>query len=267
MAIDIATRFDKNDRRLGFNFAGMMLRDRYLGTGLGIVWAIAQPLSLIAVFVFVFTYIFKNRLGIEGETELSFIIWMVSGYGPWLAINEGLMGGTNAVVGQTGIVKNMAFKTELLPIAATSLGLMPLLVCVAVLTVLIFMDGRIPNATWAILPVVLFFQMLFVSGLGLILGAFNVFVRDIAFALPSLLTMLLFLSPVFYPITLYPEYLREIVQWNPIFVIANGYRMPIVENQLPPLIHLAYLAVVSIITFLLGLGVFRRLKPYFHGRL
>ncbi len=263
----VAAGFDGNDRRLGINFASMMLRDRYLGTGLGVFWAIAQPLSLIAVFVFVFTYLFKNRLGIQGETDLSFIIWMISGYGPWLAINEGLMSGASSVVGQAGIVKNMAFKTELLPIAATSLGLMPLLVSVVVLTGLILMDGRIPNASWAIIPIVLLFQMLFVSGLGLMLGALNVFVRDISFVLPSLLTMLLFLSPVFYPITLYPEGIQQIVQWNPIYVIANGYRLPIVEGRLPPVDQLVYLAVVSIVVFLLGLAMFRRMKPFFHSRL
>jgi lipopolysaccharide transport system permease protein len=263
----LAVGFDRNDRRLGLNFAGMMLRDRFLGTGLGVFWAIAQPLSLIAVFVFVFSFIFKNRLGIEGETDLSFIIWTVSGYGPWLAINDGLMSGVSSVVSQTGIVKNMAFKTELLPIAATSLGLVPLLVSVAVLVGLIVMDGRGPNAAWTIVPFVLLCQVLFVAGLGLMFGALNVFVRDISFVLPSFLTMVLFLSPVFYPITLYPEPMQEIVQWNPIYVIANGYRDPIVQGQLPPLAQLIYLGAISVVVFLLGLAMFRRLKPYFHSRL
>jgi lipopolysaccharide transport system permease protein len=263
----IAVDFDSNDRRLGANFAVMMLRDRYLGTGLGTFWAIAQPLMLIAVFVFVFTYLFRNRLGIERETDFSFIIWMISGYGPWLAINEGITSGATAVTAQVGIVKNMAFKTELLPIAATTLGLMPLLVSVAVLTVLIFMDGRTPDATWAIMPLILFFQMLLVAGFGLMLGALNVFVRDVTFVLPSFLTILLFLSPVFYPITLFPEAMRDVIQWNPIHVIANGYRMPIVEGKLPPTEQLIYLGVLSIVIFVLGLAVFRRLKPFFHSRL
>jgi lipopolysaccharide transport system permease protein len=265
--MSIAANFDRNDRRLGLNFAIMMLRDRYLGTGLGTFWAIAQPLLLIGVFVYVFTYLFKSRLGIERESDFSFIIWLVSGYGPWLAINEGLTSGATSVVTQVGIVKNMAFKTELLPIAATTLGLMPLLVSMAVLLGLIFMDGRAPDATWAIMPVILLFQMLFVAGLGLMLGALNVFVRDVTFVLPSLLTMLLFLSPVFYPITIFPETMREIVQWNPIHVIANGYRLPIVEGKLPPVEQLIYLAVLSIVTFMLGLGMFRRMKPFFHSRL
>lgn len=259
--------FDQNDRRLGLNFIGMLLRDRYLGTGLGAVWAIVQPLSLIAVFVFVFNFIFKTRLGIENESDLAFIIWLVSGYGPWLAIMEGLSSGTGSVVGQTGIVKNMAFKTELLPIAASVVGLVPLLVSVVVLLCLIIVDGRTPDVSWLIMAPVLFCQLLFISGCSLLLSAVNVFVRDVSFVLPSFLTMLLFLSPVFYPITLYPEWMQEIVKWNPIYVTSNGYRAPIVEQQVPPLEQLIYLALMSLGVFLLGLTVFRRLKPHFHSRL
>ncbi len=262
-----APGFDRNDRRLGFNFASMMLRDRFLGTGLGLLWAVVQPALLIAVFVFVFTFIFRNRLGVQGETDLSFIIWMVSGYGPWLAINEGLMAGTTSITSQSALVKNMAFKTELLPIAATIIGLVPLLVSVAILTGLIILDGRVPDASWTIMLLVLFLQTMFVAGLGLFFGAANVFARDITFVLPSVLTMVLFLSPVFYPITLYPEYLRPIVQWNPIYVIANGYRTPIIDGRLPPWEQLVYLGILAFVTFGAGLNFFRRSKSYFHSRL
>lgn len=259
--------FDGHDRRLGFNFATMMIRDRFLGTGLGIAWSLLQPALLIAVFVFVFSFVFKTRLAGNEDSELAFVIWLVSGYGPWLAINEGIMSGANAVVGQSGLVKNMAFKTELLPISATTLGLIPLLVSVVILVALIALDGRAPGLSWLVMAPVLVLQSLFVAGLGLILGAVNVFMRDVSLALPSILTMCLFLSPIFYPIETFPENVQEVVQWNPFYVIANGYRSPILDNQPPPLVQLVYLAILSVVMFAIGLWVFRRLKTYFHGRL
>jgi lipopolysaccharide transport system permease protein len=195
------------------------------------------------------------------------VIWLVSGYGPWLAINEGIMSGASAVTGQSNLVKNMAFKTELLPISATLLGIVPLLVSITILTVLILLDGRQPDIAWSIMPVVLAFQMIFVAGLGLILGAVNVFIRDLSLALPTLLTVLLFLSPIFYPISLYPEPIQAIVEWNPFYVIANGYRAPIVDGQFPPWWQLVYLGILAVITYALGLGYFRMVKNYFHGRL
>lgn len=263
----VVAGFDRNDRKLGLNFAAMMLRDRFLGTGLGTLWAILQPASLIGVYVIVFSYLFKSRLPENPDSDLAFVIWLVSGYGPWLAINEGLMSGANAVTGQSNLVKNMAFKTELLPISASLLGFVPLLVSVGILTGLIILDGREPDITWSIIPLVLVLQMTFVAGLGLMLGAINVFIRDLTLALPTILTVLLFLSPVFYPITLFPEPLQPYVQWNPIYVIANGYRAPIAYGEFPPWWQLVYLAVLAVVTYTLGLAYFRTVKNHFHGRL
>jgi lipopolysaccharide transport system permease protein len=259
--------FDQNDRRLGVSFAVMMLRDRFLGTGLGTFWAILQPMSLIAVYIYVFSFLFKSKLAGHEESTLAFVIWLVSGYGPWLAINDGIMAGSAAIIGHSSLVKNMAFKTELLPISATSLGIVPLLVSVAILSVLIMLDGREPNLAWLIMIPVLMMQCLFVAGLGLILGATTVFVRDLILLLPTLLTIILFLSPIFYPITLFPEGIRDIVVWNPFYIITNAYRAPILDGELPPWPYLVYLAAVAFPTYWLGLRYFRRVKTYFHGRL
>lgn len=265
--MNLAGGFSFQDGRLGLNFAKMTLRDRYLGTGLGFFWAILQPASLIAVFVFVFSFIFKSRLAGQESSDLAFVIWLVSGYGPWLALNEGIMGGATSVVSQTGIIKNMAFKSELLPISATTLGLVPLMVAVAILSGLILLDGRMPTQEWLIMIPVFLLQMLFVAGIGLFLGAMNVFVRDITLALPSILTMLLFLSPIFYPLETFPDNIQQIIQWNPFYVIANGYRAPIVYGELPPDWQLIYLGVLAVVTFWAGLRFFRRRKAYFHSRL
>lgn len=259
--------FDRNDRRLAINLSALMLRDRFLGTGLGLLWSLLQPALQIAVYVYVFSFLFKNRLPGQEESVYAFVIWLVSGFGPWMSMNEGVLSGANAVTGQASLVKNMAFKTELLPVSASSLGLVPLLVSVAILTGLIVMEGRMPDWTWLIMLPVVCFQFIFVAGLSLLFGALNVFVRDLALSLPTVMMMILFLSPIFYPIETFPENLRDIVKWNPFYVIANGYRAPIVHGQLPPWEQIVYLAVLSIVVYWLALLNFRRVKTHFHGRL
>ncbi len=259
--------FDRNDRRLGGNLAIMMLRDRYLGSGLGLLWSVLQPALQIAVYVYVFSFLFKNRLAGQEDSTYAFVIWLVSGFGPWLAMNEGVLAGANAVTSQGHLVKNIAFKTELLPVSASSLGIVPLLVSVAILSGLLAIEGRTPDWTWLIMLPVLCFQFIFVAGLGLIFGAANVFVRDFALALPTVLMMILFLSPIFYPIDAYPQNIQDIVQWNPFYVIANGYRSPILRGELPPWEQLVYLGILSIVTYWIGLSYFRRIKTAFHGRL
>lgn len=258
--------FNSHDVHLTMNFARMMLRDRFLGSLLGGVWAVLQPGLLLGVFVFVFTFVFPSRL--PGSTSgLAFVIWLISGYGPWLFVAEGLSSSTGSVVGQTGLVKNMAFKTELLPIASTTLGIVPLAVSIAVLAVLLVADHRPPTLAWLSLPLVLVLQTVLIAGLGLFLGALNVFVRDVALALPSFLTMALFLSPIFYPITSYPQVIRTAASLNPFYIIANCYREPILNGAFAPLWQFGYLGVLSVVTFVGGLAFFRKLKTYFHGRL
>ena len=188
--------FDRRDFSMLLNLFRMSLSDRFLGSALGLVWAVLSPLLLLGIFCFVFTFVFPSRLaGREGS--LPFVIWLISGYGPWLALNEGLNSATVSVIGNAGIVKNIVFKSELLPMVGSLLGLVPLVVSFALILVLQITAGELPNIAWLSLPFVIVLQFVFVSGIGLFLGALNVFVRDTALVLPNLLTLILFASPIF----------------------------------------------------------------------
>lgn len=258
--------FDRRDLGMLQNLFRMTLADRFLGSSLGIAWAVLSPLLLMGIFTFVFTFVFPNRLpGREGA--LPFVIWLISGYGPWLAINEGLSSSTSSVVGNAGIVKNIAFKSELLPIVGALLGIVPLLVSLGVIIALQLISAELPRLAFLSLPIVIALQMTFVSGLGLFLSALNVFVRDTSLALPNVLTLLLFASPIFYPLSAYPTAIQTVLQFNPFYIIAECYRAPILHGALPMMWMLAYLAAVSSALFLGGLWWFRRLKSFFDTRL
>lgn len=258
--------FDRRDLSMLINLFRMSLADRFLGSSLGLVWAVLSPLLLMGIFVFVFSFVFPSRLpGNDGT--LPFVIWLISGYAPWLGLNEGLSAATNSVTGSAGIVKNIAFKSELLPIVGAMLGIVPLGVGLLIVFVLLFVSGEGVNWTVLFLPVVIGLQLAFVSGIGLFLGSLNVFVRDTSLALPSVLTMLLFASPIFYPLSAYPDALQPVVLLNPFYVIAECYRAPLLHGQLPPLWMIAYLTVLSAVLIVAGLWWFRRLKSFFDTRL
>jgi lipopolysaccharide transport system permease protein len=258
--------FDRRDYGMTINLFRMTLGDRFLGSALGMAWAILSPLLLMATFVFVFTFVFPGRLpGREGT--LPFIIWLLSGYAPWLALTEGLSAATSSVTSSAGIVKNIAFKSELLPIVGTMLGLVPLAVGLVVILILQIGSGEGLSAATAILPLSIVLQLVFVAGLGLFLSALQVFVRDTALALPSVLTILLFASPIFYPISAYPAPIQAILIFNPFYVIAECYRAPLLTGSFPPLWMLASLTLVSTVLVSAGLWWFRRLKSFFDTRL
>ena len=258
--------FDRRDLAMLSNLFRMALGDRFLGSGLGLIWAVLSPLLLMGIFCFVFTFVFPGRLpGREGT--LPFIIWLISGYAPWLALSEGLGSATNSITGSSGIVKNIAFKSELLPISAALLGLVPLCVGLFLIFTLKLVSGEGFGPAMLFLPIAIVLQFSFISGIGLFLGALNVFVRDTALALPSVLTILLFASPIFYALSAYPAAVQAILIFNPFYVMAELYRAPILFGTLPPLWMIIYMTILCIGLLAGGLWWFRRLKSFFDARL
>ncbi len=258
--------FDRRDLGMVWSLFKLTLTDRYLGSGLGMMWAVLSPLLLMGIFTFVFTFVFPGRL--PGKVgAIPYVMWLLSGYGPWLTISEGLSVSTTSVVGNAGIVKNIAFKSEILPVVGALTGLLPLLVSLVVILVLQIISGEAPHLSILALPIPLFLGLLLISGLGLFLAALNVFVRDTALALPNVLTLLLFASPIFYPLSAYPAGFGSVLQFNPFYVIAASFRSLIIDGVFSPIWMLPYLAIVSTVCFIAGLKWFRRLKSFFDSRL
>ena len=258
--------FDKEDVRLAFNLFKMNVRDRYLGSFLGSFWAIANPLFMLALYTFVFGFIFKVRLP-DTETTLGYVIWLISAYGPWIAMTEALMFSTTSVVGATGIVKNLAFKNEILPIASACVGLISLGVSLSFLVVLLVWEGNVPGWRLLWVPLVIFLQFFLIVALGLWLSTINVFVRDLSLALPNILTMLMFMTPIFYPVSAMPKTVQQLSFANPFFQIGDAYRAVLLRDQPPSIVGLFGIFLLSLAIFVSGLAVFRRAKGIFDSAL
>lgn len=258
--------FTKYDLRLLFNLLRMMVRDRYLGSRLGSLWAISSPLLMLAIFTYVFGFVYQSRLP-GAETTLTFVIWMISGYGSWLSISEALNSSTNSVVGSSGIIKNLAFKWELLPIAGALIGLINLAVALVFLLILTpFSGGEI---SWVVffVPLVIVVQFTFLIAVGIFLSIVAVFVRDIVQALPSLLLVILFATPIFYSIERTPVIAQKIATFNPIYHCVQSYRKIFVHNEIPDLFGLALVMISSLLLLYFSLRAFRRTKGHFDAAL
>jgi len=258
--------FNKQDSRLAFNLFKINVKDKYMGSSLGSFWAIANPLFMLVLYTFVFGFVFKVRLP-GAETTLGYVIWLIVGYGPWIATVEAIMASTTSVVGAAGIVKNMAFKTELLPISAAFVGLISLGVSLAFLLLLMIIAGNAPDWHIVWLPLIVVLQFQLVISLGLWLSALNVFVRDLSLALPNLLTIIMFLTPIFYPIESMPLLVQNLMFINPFYLIADAYRVILLQHQSPGILGLVYVFVLALVLFVAGLAAFRRVKGFFDSAL
>ncbi len=258
--------FGRADVRFAANLFVLTLRKRFLGTRLGLVWAFMSPVLMLSIFTFVFGFVFKAKLP-GAESSLAYVTWLIAGYGAWLAIAEGLSSSTDSVVSNAGIIKNMRVKTELLPIVGALMGIVPLTVGLFFLCVLLVAGGASPSWTWIVVVPTLVLQFVFVMGIGLMLAALNVFVRDVTSLLPNVLLILLFSSPIFFPIETFPGVFATIERFNPFYIITEGVRAPLLFQRTPPLWAFLYLGVVALGTFAFGLRFFRSLKGSFDARL
>jgi lipopolysaccharide transport system permease protein len=256
--------FNRYDVRLGLNLLKMTLRDRYLGSGLGGLWAIANPLILLALYTYIFGFVFKTKLP-GAETTLSYVVWLISGYGPWIATSDALMAATVSVTGASGLVKNMAFKTELLPIANTFIGSISLSVTLLFLPILIVASGTALSWHILLLPLIVLVHFSLLIALGIWLSAINVFIRDTTQIMPTLLMIWLFMSPIFYSYESMPLIIQKITFLNPIYIITSSYRDVLNGNRFPSFLGLLYVEFISVIVFYYGLKAFRRVKGNFDG--
>jgi len=258
--------FEWRDARFALSYVKMMFRDKFVGSSLGIVWAVASPILMLGIFTFVFGFVFRSKLP-GAETSLSYVIWLISGYGPWLAISEGINASASSVLGNAQLIKNIKMKPELLAISGAAMGSVPLAVAIVYLIALLVVSGSEPHLSWLLIPVIVMVQFLIVAGIGMACAAFAVFWRDIIHIMPNLLMIIMFSTPIFYPMAAMPEIVQSVSGFNPIYILSEWYRQPLLNHTYPPIWTFIYLLVISLGVFVAGLFVFRRLKPYFESRL
>jgi lipopolysaccharide transport system permease protein len=258
--------FTPADGRLIINLAKMNIRDRYLGSALGLVWAVLNPMMMLGMYTFIFGFVFKARLP-GAETTFAYAIWLISGLVPYMAVSEALNSTAGSVVGGAGMVKNVVFKSETLPYAATLTSAVPFTVGMIFLLILLFIDGNYPTWHVVLLVPLIFIQFIFLSGIGLFLAATTVFVRDIIQALSTVIMFLMFFTPIFYTIEMMPRIIQKVTFFNPLYQLTQPYRDIILYHRVPDLKGISYIVILAIVLNIFGLKYFRRLKGYFEMKL
>ena len=256
-----AARFvDARDLALFRNFLRRELTTRYLGSVTGLAWALLNPLALLAVYQFVFTHVF--RVGtLAGQ---SFIAFVAVALWPWLAAQEALQRGVVSVTGYSGMIRKVAFAHEIVVYASvTATFLLQLAGYVAVLLVLKLAGEPIHLRGLIVALPVWFVLVVAACGITLALAALQVFVRDVEHVLMPLLMILMYLTPILYPLSLVPADLRGLVAANPFGWVVTRLRDGLLEGRLAFEWSDAVALAVALTLFCGGRWVFRRLSPHF----
>jgi ABC-type polysaccharide/polyol phosphate export permease len=233
---------------------------RYRNMSLGVFWSLLNPLVTMSVLTFVFTKIFPNP-------QPSFPVFVLCGLVPFNFFSFAWGSGTQAIVDGTAFVKRVAIPREIIPVASVLSNCLHLVIQIALLLITALVFGYTVNKHWVWLPVIWGFFIIFVSGLVMITSAVNVFIRDVRYVVESFNAVLFWLVPVFYPFSIIQPKYKEIYALNPVAAMVMALRNILMEN-LPPAGHIfRNLALVSTLTLLTGIVIFRYAKRSFYDYL
>lgn len=249
-------------RTLFANLFWRELKGRYIGSITGMFWAVLHPVMQLAVYSFLFTLIFPVNLPELGGA--SFLAFVSLGLWPWIAAQEGLQRATVSVINQSALVKKIAFPHELVVLASVAAPFTVHLIGFLVVLVLLAAIGE-PIHLMGLANVALIWIIVLVAtcGVGFVLGACQVFLKDIEHVLAPLLTILFYVTPILYPLSRVPVELRAYVEANPFSYVVTRLRDTLLGSASSIVASDVLALAIALAAFIGGRWVFRRLSPHF----
>ena len=233
------------------------IKIRYRQTLLGGVWAVLQPLIAMLIFTFVF-----NRLAGVKSDGPPYPLFAFAGLAPWIFFSNSLSASSNSLVANQQLVAKIYFPRVFIPIGAVLALLVDLGFSLLLLLGLMLKYHWPLTSAALLLPVFVLAALLSASGLGLIFSALNVSFRDVKYAVPFIIQMGLFMTPVIYPVTYLPARLRPLLALNPMTGVVMGFRSALLGSAMDVKVFWISM-LVSMALFIVGLLIFRRMESRF----
>lgn len=258
----VASFFDH--RALIVQLTRRAITGRYRGSVAGVGWSLVIPILMLLVYTFVFGFVFKMRFNEEtGGSNLGFAAFLFSGIVVHGFMAECLNRAPGLVTGNAQYVKKIVFPLECLVWVAIFTALFQTAISIAILSLFLLMTQGVVYWTALLAPVVLLPLMIMASGAIWIIGALSVYMRDFAQLMGVLTTLMLFLGPVFYPLSVIPAPARYLFYLNPITAIIEQMRRIMLDGVPPDWIVLGVYTVCALAVAKIGLMLFNRMRGGF----
>ena len=236
---------------------------RYRGSVFGLLWTLFNPLVMLTVYTFVFSVVFNARWGNAGGSRLQFALVLFAGLMIFNLFAECINRAPTLILAHVNYVKKVVFPLEILPTIGLCSALFHLLVSLAVWCVFYALFFGWPPLTILAFPVVLLPLLLLIMGISWFLSAIGVYLRDIAQIVSVATTMLMFLSPIFYPLSALPEAYQPLLMLNPLTPIIEMARDCLIWGRWPGgRLLVAYYA-VSLVVCWFGFFWFQKTRKGF----
>lgn len=245
--------------RYRFLLNQLVIRDfktRYKRSVLGVLWSMLNPLLTMCVQYLVFSNLFKWDVD-------NYAVYLLIGTVTFNFFSEATQAALSSITGSASLITKVYVPTYVFPVAKVLSSCINLCFSTLALYLIIFIQGIPLNVYHLLIPVLYVALILFTCGFGLILSALMVYFRDIQFLYGVVIVLWMYLTPLFYPVSIIPENMMPIYSLNPMYQYVTFFRTLVLDGTMPPLAQFAWCFGYSVVFMVIGLLVFRKLKRNF----
>lgn len=239
------------------------IQQRYQGSVLGILWSFIVPILMLVIYTFIFSEVFQAKWDIDTSDKYQFALVLFCGLSAFNLVGEVMNRSTLLIATNTNYVKKVIFPLEMLPVVITMSALFNC--CISFLILIVAKVFLYQNISVTLYMIVLLFIPLIILaiGLSLFISAISVYLKDIGNAISVIVTVLMYLSPVFFPLSSVPENFQSICESNPMTYIIENFRNVVLYGESINWQFYGTSCMTAIIIYVLGRIVFARAKEGF----
>ncbi len=244
-------------------YAKRDIQGRYRGAAMGSLWSIFNPVFMLVIYTFVFSVVFKARWGESGGTKTEFALMLFAGLIVFNLFSECVTRAPGLIFSNVNYVKKVVFPLEILPVIGLLSALFHALINFAVWILAYVILLGLPHITALYLPLIIFPYMMVIMGVSWILASLGVYLRDVGQVVGILMTMLMFMSPIFYPLTALPENYRQFLYLNPLAIVIEQVRAVLYIGNQPSFTVIGVYWMAAFVTAWLGFAWFQKTRKGF----
>jgi len=236
------------------------LYSKFIRSRLGGLWLILNPLAQVVIFAFVLSSVLSARLpGISNH--YAYAIYLMSGILGWSLFSEIVNRCLNLFIDNGNLLKKLVFPKIALPLIVTGSAIVNNLLLFAAILAIFGLLGHLPGPALLFLPFLMVLTIALALGLGLVLGVFNVFIRDIGQVVPVVMQFLFWLTPIVYTTDTIPAEYRDLLKLNPLLPIITGYQDTLLYDRAPDWSALGLIVLISVFFLAFSLLLLRKAAP------
>jgi homopolymeric O-antigen transport system permease protein len=246
-------------RSLLFQLVRRDFEQRFVGSAIGWIWGLINPLVQLIIYTFVFQYWMGNK----GPAGVPYPLFLFAGMLPWLLFSETVMRSAPSVLDQANLITKTVFPAEIVPV---SIFLSTLISHLLALVLMVAVTGVWMNQVSIFLLILPFYMLglgLFAIGIGWIVSSLHVFLRDTAQILGVVMLVWFWLTPLFMEESTFPERVRFLLTANPMYYVVRAYRAVLLQSAMPSLADLGITVACGVVAFTIGGLFFRYMKRGF----